>query len=316
MLRCAGAGGVAIALFVGGTAAQNLDPVLPLPELERCSAAAHPRLPDKWRAAFLMAPFTQAQLVLADVVHDQKILATRVKLYGLRRGSADVLIVGSETYVLASTGSGVECRNLGDTGWRSLPQDWLTPQSHCSTSAPIAETQADWWKTPIEPAPATDWIWFKTSDRTPFRLVFQSPSNRLAVLSHYASSHQVRFEPLAQTELAGVAATCKGARAAPSRGASALRRELDAMARARERADGEIERIMPALCWLSGGAASGVAGEARVDRAADAVRRQRGAGPDRSALRLECAGATQPDFPAAAGQCHRAGRAAARAGRL
>jgi hypothetical protein len=120
--------------------------------------------------------------VLADIVHDQKILATRVKLYGLRRGSADFLIVGNNTYVLASTGSGVECRNLGDTGWRSLPQDWLTPHSHCSTSAPIAETQVDWWKTPIEPAPATDWIWFKTSDRTPFRLVFQSPGSRLAVI--------------------------------------------------------------------------------------------------------------------------------------
>jgi hypothetical protein len=246
MLRRACASAVVIALFVGAAAAQNLDPVLPLPKLERC-IGAHPRLPDKWRAAFLMAPFTQAQLVLADIVQDQKIPATWVKLYGLRHGSADFLIVGKDTYVLASTESGIECTSLGDTGWRPLPQDWLKPQSHCSASAPIAETEVDWWKTPIEPAPATDWIWFKTSDRTPFRLVFQSPSNRLAVLSHYASSHQVQFEPLAQTELAGVVAACRGARVAPSAGVVALRRELDAMTRAGERADGEIERIMPAL---------------------------------------------------------------------
>ena len=247
MLRRASAGVLAIALLAGGSSTQTLDPILPLPKLERCTAVAHPRLPDRWRAAFLMAPFTQAQLVLADLVHDEKIPATRVKLYGVRHGAGDFLIAGNDTYVIDSTASGVECRNLGDTGWRPLPPDWLTPRSHCSASAPIGETQVDWWKTPVKPTPATDWIWFKTSDHTPFRLVFQAPSNRLAVLSRYASSHQVRFEPLTRTDLVDIAAACKGARLASNTGAGALRSELDAMMRADTRAEIEIERIMPAL---------------------------------------------------------------------
>src|SRR5262249_32867983 len=127
MLRRASAGVLAIALLAGGSSTQTLDPILPLPKLERCTAVAHPRLPDRWRAAFLMAPFTQAQLVLADLVHDEKIPATRVKLYGVRHGAGDFLIAGNDTFVIDSTASGVECRNLGDTGWRPLPPDWLTP---------------------------------------------------------------------------------------------------------------------------------------------------------------------------------------------
>src|SRR5437763_14472899 len=38
--------------------AQQLAPVLPLPELKACRANIHPRLPENWRGVFLMAPFT------------------------------------------------------------------------------------------------------------------------------------------------------------------------------------------------------------------------------------------------------------------
>jgi hypothetical protein len=243
--------GLLAAAFLTSTgAAQDLAPLLPLPQLSQCSAATHPRLPEKWRAVFLMAPFTNAQLVLGEIIHDGSIPATRVRLHGVRNGSAEFLIAGSNTYVPGSRDSAAQpCRNLGDTGWRPLPQDWLTPQSHCSGSAPIGETPVDWWKTPIAPAPSTDWIWFRISDRTPFRLVFQSPSNRLGVLSRYAMSNQVSFEPLPQTELGGIAATCRSARPAASTGAGAgaLRREIEAMAHSGERADAEIGRILPAL---------------------------------------------------------------------
>ena len=40
--------------LVGTVTAQEQTPLLPLPRLEQCPATEHPRLPDKWRAIFLM----------------------------------------------------------------------------------------------------------------------------------------------------------------------------------------------------------------------------------------------------------------------
>src|SRR5262249_26023768 len=63
-------------------------------------------------------------------------------------------------------------------------------------SAPISETNVQWWKSPTTPRPLTDWIWFKASDRSPFRLQFQKPNDRLSILSAFALSTQVAFEAL------------------------------------------------------------------------------------------------------------------------
>ena len=127
-----------------------------------------------------MAPHTNDQLVLSEVVADASLSAMRVKLYGLRRGSADLFVLGTKTYALEADGSTITtCRDLGDTGWRHLPREWLTRRSRCAGSGPLGETIVDWWKTPIDPAPASYWIWHKTSDGTPFRLVFPLASDRL-----------------------------------------------------------------------------------------------------------------------------------------
>ena len=150
--------------------AQDLRPLQRLPEFPACRSTAHPQLPQHWRATYLMAPFTTGQLVLAEIVHDASLAATRITLHGVKRGTADFLVTGSTTYELASDGDAVTgCRGLGDTGWRPLSQDWLTAQSQCSGSTPILGTPADWWKTPIDPAPSTYWIWYKRADGTPFR---------------------------------------------------------------------------------------------------------------------------------------------------
>ena len=220
---------------------------LPLPRLEQCTADAHPQLPEKWRAAYLMAPFTKSQLVLSDIVYDAALPAMRVTLHGVKRGSVDLLVVGEDTYVLSAGPANKQCRALGDTGWRPLPRDWLTPRSQCVGSAAIGNTNVDWWKTPIDPKPASYWVWTKTSDRSPFRLVFQYKSTQLAPLSDYALSYQVGFEALAQTDLSALASVCKGAKPVANSGADGLRKLLDTIPQAQVRSDSEIKRLMPAL---------------------------------------------------------------------
>jgi hypothetical protein len=228
--------------------AQQKSPLLPLPQLNECPAALHPQLPSKWHAVFLLAPFTNAQLVLSDIVYDASLPAMRVKLYGLSHGSLDLLITNPDTYVLISQGGVVNaCEKLGDTGWRPLPQDLLSPRSQCVGSAPLGTTDVQWWKTPVEPAPSSYWIWYKTSDQTPFRLAFQSSNNQLGVLSHYALNYQIRFESNSDAQLAGINRACQNAKQISTDGARALDERVVALSSARERADDEIHRLAPNL---------------------------------------------------------------------
>lgn len=59
-----------LALLCPLCVAQSRDRSLPLPHLETCQDGSHPVLPEKWRGAFLMAPFTSSQLVLSEIVYD------------------------------------------------------------------------------------------------------------------------------------------------------------------------------------------------------------------------------------------------------
>jgi hypothetical protein len=230
-------------------AAQDLRPVQPVPEFPACGSTAHPKLPPHWRATYLMAPFTTGQLLVAEIVHDARLAATRITLYGVKRGSAAFLVTGETTYELTSEGAAVtECRALGDTGWRPLPQDWLGAGSQCAGTAPLLGTPVDWWKTPVDPAPSTYWVWYKKSDGTPFRLVFETPSDRLAPMSRFALSYQIAFSPTEHTGLAETAALCKQAASSQAaEGAAALTERIDAMGRSPERADAALKRLMPAL---------------------------------------------------------------------
>jgi len=235
------------ALLASPATAQDQSSLLSLPKLEACQSPSHPQLPEKWQATYLMAPFTTSQLVLAEIVYDGALSAMRVRLHGVRQGGLDLLVVGEHTYVLDVDGSTIACQDLGDTGWRPLERDWLTPQSQCAGSAPIGGIEVDWWKTPLAPKPASSWIWYRVADRTPFRLVFQSPSDRLAILSRYALSYQVEFKSVSQTDLGAVANACRGAKPARAgTGPRALRSLIDSLSRSRARSD-EVKRLMPAL---------------------------------------------------------------------
>jgi hypothetical protein len=238
-----------VLLFSWPVAAQEPGALLTLPQLNACERSSLPRLPEKWHATYLMAPFAEAQLVLGDIVYDAAFPAMRVKLLGVRRGAVDLLVFGNITYVLEDPQSSAKrCRALGDTGWRPLPQDWLQARSQCFGSATIGETAVDWWRTAIAPTPASYWIWYKTSDQTPFRLVFPHASDRLAPVSRFALSYQVGFTQLAQTDLEDIAALCR--RSAPTRarnGRRALAQLIEGMSHSHHRADDEIARLFPAL---------------------------------------------------------------------
>jgi len=235
-------------LLVGSASARTPAPLVAVPQLEQCQTESHPRLPEKWHATYLLAPFTNAQLVLADIVYDGSLSAMRVRLHGVRHGSLDLAVVGAHTYALSSRDDDTPCEDLGDTGWRPLPRDWLTAGSQCVGSASLGDTATDWWKTPVDPAPSTYWLWSKSSDRTPFRLAFEAPSERLGVLSEFALAYQVRFEPLSGSNLSGVATACRPtARQPRANAAQKLRDRIAAMSQAPERADEEIAHVMPEL---------------------------------------------------------------------
>ncbi|MCA6113641.1 hypothetical protein J6524_01670 [Bradyrhizobium sp. WSM 1738] len=236
-------------LLLSPAMAQEPRALLDLPQLAPCGSASHPRLPKKWRGTYLMAPFTKAQLVLAEIVADAGVSAMRVKLHGVKGGSLDLFVAGNRTYVLKSEGSTVkECRALGDTGWRPLPTDWLAPQSQCTGSAPIGDTPVEWWKTAIAPEPATYWLWFKTSDQTPFRLVFPFASDHLPPFSGYALSYQVRFNALDETDLAGIDATCRQAKPRMTgNSVRTLHGLIGNLSESGPRAESEINQIMPEL---------------------------------------------------------------------
>jgi hypothetical protein len=228
--------------------AQQLAPLLLLPELKNCQSSAHPRLPETWRGVFLMAPFTNAQLVLSEIQYDALLAAMRVRLYGLRGGALDLFIEGSETYELTSQDDEVRsCEKLGDTGWRPLPQDWLSFQSQCAGTAPLGKTDMDWWKTPTDPKPSSYWVWYNTSDKAPFRLAFQKASNRLAPLSKYALSYQLHFEPMADSSLGEISRACHNASQSAAEPGSLDRRIAGLSTANRQHARQAIAQVAPEL---------------------------------------------------------------------
>lgn len=223
---------------------------LPLPRLAACVSAEHPRLPQRWGATFLMAPFTKDQLVLAEIAHDGTIPAMRVRLHGIAHGSADILVTGRRTYLLTADDGGriADCQDVGDTGWRPLPADWLGRQAQCTGSGPVAETPVEWWKAPSSAAPLANWFWFDSAGRMPFRLMFVRPDESLAPFSLFAFTYRVRLETPEGTGLADAVGFCRDhPRPGPDGGGGAVRQVIAAMAQSPSRSDAEIKRLMPEL---------------------------------------------------------------------
>jgi hypothetical protein len=223
--------------------------MLPLPSMAACNGSSHALLPEKWHGAFLMAPFAKAQLALADIANDSSLSAMRVRLYGLKHGSLDLLVKGRKTYVLGQGGSpAVSCRDMGDTGLRPLPRDWVQRGAVCEGTAPVGGTAVEWWKTPSSSRGSANWIWYKASDRSPFRLMVTQPDDRLSILGWYSFNYRVRFEPVQDAGLKEIAAACEAnAEAAKETGRPALQRMIADMERSEGRADTDIAALAPEI---------------------------------------------------------------------
>jgi hypothetical protein len=243
-------------LTARGAAAQQAGEMPPLPTLMQCTGRSHPLLPEKWRGTYLMAPFTKQQLVLGDFVTDSSIPATRISFYGLKHGEIGLLIKGQKTYLMSQDGSSSgECLDLGDTGWRPLPRDWLGAKAQCEGTAPVAGAALEWWKTPSSEAHSADWIWYKADGRSPFRLMMTQPTDRLAGLGAYALSYQLHFEALQDTDLAAAANTCESkVMGAAMGGRAALRKLLGSLEHSQMRASDSI-------AYLPSRSSSGLSGE-------------------------------------------------------
>jgi hypothetical protein len=225
--------------------AESPNLTLALPRMEPCQRGPHPVLPAKWRGVFLMTPFTPSQLKISEIVYDEAVPAMQVKLFGVRSGAANLLVLKDKIFSLSEESPIAQCDELEQREWTPLPRDLLAPRAQCVGVSPISETPVEWWKTPSEPAPLADWMWFKSSERSPFRLLFQKPSDRLSVLSAFAVSHQVHFEPLKETDLALRAAAC--AEGGRGRRQGGIHDVLNALESAPSRADAEIKRLFPEL---------------------------------------------------------------------
>src|SRR5271166_2228755 len=93
---------VSVAALLGPAAkAEIAETDLAQPAMGPCTDRAHPLLPKRWHGTYLMAPFTRAQLTLGDFIYDSSVPAMRVRLFGLRHGSADLLVKGGRTYLLS-----------------------------------------------------------------------------------------------------------------------------------------------------------------------------------------------------------------------
>jgi len=224
--------------------AESPDMTLALPRMEPCQQESHPLLPAKWRGVFLMAPFAPTQLVVSEIIYDGALPAMQVKLFGVRAGAANVLVLADKMFSVSERDQVTQCEELEARAWTPLPNDVLAPGARCVGLSPISETPVEWWKSPSQPAPLADWVWFKSADRSPFRVLFQKPSDHLSILSSFAVSYQVSFEPLTQSSIATLATSC--AHGARRRGGG-IHDVLQAMESAQSRADAEIKRLFPQL---------------------------------------------------------------------
>lgn len=239
---------IAFVLFGSRTDRERNYARLPLLHLSACKSSSHPRLPERFRAIYLMAPFTSGQLVIAEIVHDGLLSATRFTLYGVEHGVTDFLVKDDTTYLLSSAENDApNCSTLGNTGWQALPADWLSSASKCTGSGPVLGTRTNWWSTPMEPLPSSYWIWSKHLDGSPFRLMFANPTDGLAAFGRFALSHQLAFESLDGTDLSDILSSCQSSHKNLMQGPSGLSETINKMMSSPIRANEAIARLVPAL---------------------------------------------------------------------
>jgi hypothetical protein len=196
---------VAVALATSWNAPASADWSATLPLLAACSPATAPELPPRWRAVALMMPFLQGQIDVGEVVYDSALPALRATIYGLKSGTADLLITHDSTYVLVGPHQApTQCISLGPR--LHVPTTpWLTTDAVCLGESPLAGRAVQWWNaTGFELAR----YWIAKDTRLPWRSLFLRRSLDPAVIGDYAMSYFPAFTPLPETNLSALRDFC------------------------------------------------------------------------------------------------------------
>jgi hypothetical protein len=201
-----------------------------LPILSACRPDTAPVLPDRWRAVGLMLPLLRQQLDVGEFVYDASIPAMRATIYGMESGAIDLLITDQQTYALSGPRDAPEsCTALGHQ-YTPPATHWLAKAPVCDGEAPVGNKTVQWWKT-ADADGRSEWQWYTTDTRVPWRTMFSSRFPQPAVIGDYGITYFPTFTPLAETKLAQLrdfcAAKAKQADAAHSAATSA--RELMAL---------------------------------------------------------------------------------------
>jgi hypothetical protein len=208
---------LALAMLSAPPAAQAANEI---PFFAPCKHGAAPTLPERWRAVGLMFPFLREQLEVGEFIYDATVPAMRASLVGLDYGAADLLITEDETYRLAgSPGAPVSCTALGRK-YAPPTRDWLPSSATCDGEAAIAGKKVEWWKTATRDG-RTNWQWYASDTRLPWRLAWGTQSSEPAVIGDFGATYFPTFTPVATTGLAQLRDFCV-ANAQPATGATAL----------------------------------------------------------------------------------------------
>jgi hypothetical protein len=188
-----------------------------------------------------MAPFTDGQIDVGELVFDASAHAMRVSIYGLESGAVDLLITDTDTYQLSGPHRApTVCKSLGRKF--SLPaRQWLSQKSMCVGEAPLGATGVQWWKSPAADG-RTIWHWFKADTRLPYRTLLPERSAALPAIGDYALTYFPTFEAVNASGLSRLRDFCvaqKQRESAPAAARAQSPRELMAL----ESTAAEAERV-------------------------------------------------------------------------
>ncbi len=206
------------------------------PTLTPSNATVPPTLPATWRAAALLTPWDDAQLLVARVDANSTTGTMRVQVIGLEYGYLDLLFTAKGAYLAhtASIGGGSPDRLIGPIATSTVvpATSWLASAGlTCAGIGDLLEVSSAWWigETPCQngyvngpppptPAKAGNIFNFDATTGNPWRFIFVNPTNdyRLPVLGAYPIVHVPTFGSLPQDavdELARLAALTASATA-------------------------------------------------------------------------------------------------------
>lgn len=220
---------------------------IPMPLFSACTKADAPVLPARWHAVSLMVPFSRQQLSVAELTYDSTLPAMRATIYGLERGTVDLLMTETETFELSGPRESPDgCTALGHKF--QLPSNhWLSNDAVCIGETPLGKFPMQWWKTAAADG-RNKWHLYKTDSRLPYRMILPAPSDDLPVIGEFAISYFPTFAPVDATNLASLRSLCQSSAKKPTADQAAAKtaRELIEQHKQADNA-GRISELVPGL---------------------------------------------------------------------